>query len=662
MGDLGLPGSVVRDARRRAAEEPVGSAQGRPQHHDEPEGRRQAGQLHRGLRRAARASGRIHRRADRGVRAARHARHLVCARLGRHAARAADPRHARAAAARARCARSPRKRRRWCASTRARSAASTATACAAANGSRWQFGPAHQRGVPRDQAASSTRSACSIPARSSTRRGWTTARCSASRRRRRRAPYRTHPAEAGARLVGLGRAERSGHRGDRRAPGTGGDTTGGFAKAVEMCNNNGHCRKFDAGTMCPSYRVTRDEQHLTRGRANTLRLALSGQLGPDAFTSDAMHDTMDLCVGCKGCKRECPTGVDMAKMKIEFLAHYKARHGFTLKDRLIAHLPDYARRREPRRRGCQPAQPRAGAGRARRAAARAVGEALAADVAPRHLLARRRARRCSRRATRRSPPRRPAAAPRCCSSIRSTASSRARTRTPRRACCKRRRLHAAHGREGRRPPLLRPHLSRGGHGRRGEGEGRRAGRRAAAVRGGRHRDRRPRAVVPAHAARRGAGDGPRRQGRDGRASRRCCSRSSSRAKRRRAASRSTLKPADAPILLHGHCHQKAFGAVTPILEVLRLIPGAKPELIESSCCGMAGSFGYEAAHHDVSMQMAEASLLPAVRASARRHRRRRRHQLPPPDRRRRAARGGACGGAARAATRVTASRDGRRAS
>ena len=126
------------------------------------------------------------------------------------------------------------------------------------------------------------------------------------------------------------------------APGTGGDVTGGLAKAVEMCNNNGHCRKFDAGTMCPSYRVTRDEQHLTRGRANTLRLALSGQLGPDAFTSDAMRDTMDLCVGCKGCRRDCPTGVDMAKMKVEFLAHYTARHGHTLKDRLVGQLPAYA--------------------------------------------------------------------------------------------------------------------------------------------------------------------------------------------------------------------------------------------------------------------------------------------------------------------------------
>ena len=68
------------------------------------------------------------------------------------------------------------------------------------------------------------------------------------------------------------------------------------------------------------------------------------------------------------------------------------------------------------------------------------------------------------------------------------------------------------------------------------------------------------------------------------------------------------------MLVHGHCHQKAFGAMPPVLEVLRLIPGAEAGLIESSCCGMAGSFGYEAAHHEVSMQMAELSLLPAVRA------------------------------------------------
>src|SRR5512138_1405477 len=127
------------------------------------------------------------------------------------------------------------------------------------------------------------------------------------------------------------------------APGTGGDPAHGFAKAVEMCNNNGHCRKFDAGTMCPSYRVTRDEQHLTRGRANTLRLALSGQLGPDALAGDAVREALDLCVSCKGCKRDCPTGVDMAKMKLEVQAQRHARFGPTLRDHVVGRLPDYAR-------------------------------------------------------------------------------------------------------------------------------------------------------------------------------------------------------------------------------------------------------------------------------------------------------------------------------
>src|SRR6202051_2872198 len=117
---------------------------------------------------------------------------------------------------------------------------------------------------------------------------------------------------------------------------------GGFAGAVEMCNNNGACRKTDPGVMCPSYRATGDERHLTRGRANTLRLALSGQLGPEALVSEEMRETMALCVSCKGCKRECPTGVDMAKMKIEFLAHYRRRHPLKLGERLVAYLPRYA--------------------------------------------------------------------------------------------------------------------------------------------------------------------------------------------------------------------------------------------------------------------------------------------------------------------------------
>ena len=138
--------------------------------------------------------------------------------------------------------------------------------------------------------------------------------------------YKVIPLQPALDWTRLGRAERSGHRDAPRAPGTGGDPAQGLAKAVEMCNNNGHCRKFDAGTMCPSYRVTRDEKHLTRGRANTLRLALSRPAAaPDGLASEEVREALDLCVSCKGCKRDCPTGVDMAKMKIEFLHHYKAQ-------------------------------------------------------------------------------------------------------------------------------------------------------------------------------------------------------------------------------------------------------------------------------------------------------------------------------------------------
>jgi len=121
-------------------------------------------------------------------------------------------------------------------------------------------------------------------------------------------------------------------------PGSGGDPSQGLSKAVEMCNNNGHCRKFDAGTMCPSYRVTRQEQHLVRGRANTLRLALSGQI-PGGLASDAVRDALSLCVSCKGCQRECPTGVDMARMKLEAQSAWGRLQGWPLRDRLVVALP-----------------------------------------------------------------------------------------------------------------------------------------------------------------------------------------------------------------------------------------------------------------------------------------------------------------------------------
>ena len=118
---------------------------------------------------------------------------------------------------------------------------------------------------------------------------------------------------------------------------------GGFQGAVEMCNNNGACRASAGGVMCPSYRVTREERDVTRGRANSLRLAITGQLGPDALTSDEMAETLKLCVSCKGCRRECPTGVDMARMKIEVQAARAEKYGLSLHDRLVGYLPRYAR-------------------------------------------------------------------------------------------------------------------------------------------------------------------------------------------------------------------------------------------------------------------------------------------------------------------------------
>ncbi|WP_431509013.1 FAD-binding and (Fe-S)-binding domain-containing protein [Variovorax sp. DAIF25] len=398
------------------------------------------------------------------------------------------------------------------------------------------------------------------------------------------------------------------------APGTGGDSTGGLAKAVEMCNNNGHCRKFDAGTMCPSYRVTRDEQHLTRGRANTLRLALSGQLGPDAFTGEALHETMDLCVGCKGCKRDCPTGVDMAKMKIEFLAHYKRRHGHTLRDRLVAQLPDYAHRasRLPWLLNLRNSMP----------GAAWLGEKLLGFSARRSLPA-----------------------------WRSDTFWRARDGEP--GLFADRDTVLAIARRGGKAAVLFVDTFNGTF----ESENALAAARVLQAAGyvlhtvekrGAHHccgrtylasgmvdeaKRKAEALIDAllPLARAGVpvvglepsclltlrdetlvmGFGEKAET----VAKQALLFEEFVAREVRAGGfELALKPAEAPILLHGHCHQKAFGAVSPVLEVLKLIPGAAPELIESSCCGMAGSFGYEASHYEVSMRMAEASLLPAIRA------------------------------------------------
>ncbi|MEO6016617.1 MAG: FAD-linked oxidase C-terminal domain-containing protein [Polaromonas sp.] len=403
------------------------------------------------------------------------------------------------------------------------------------------------------------------------------------------------------------------------APGSGGDPARGFAKAVEMCNNNGHCRKFDAGTMCPSYRVTRDEKHLTRGRANTLRLALSGQLegmkAEDAFTSEAVHEAMDLCVGCKGCKRDCPTGVDMAKMKVEFLHHYKATHGYTLKDKLVARLPDYAR-------WASCFAPLLNL-RDKIPGLAALSEKLTGFSAKRTLpqwktqtFFNAAAGSKTHTATRDEvlaavkpvvlfvdtfngyfEPGNAHAALKVLQAAGYTVHVATKTKADGQAlCCGRTYLASGMVREARAKArevvdALLPFAEQG-----------------IAIVG-----LEPSCLLTLRDEMlvMGLGDAAQTIGRHALLLEEFLAREA--AADQLETLKAALQPVTQPILLHGHCHQKAFGAVNPIMDVLKLIPGAKPELIESSCCGMAGSFGYEASHYEVSMQMAELSLLPAVR-------------------------------------------------
>ena len=384
---------------------------------------------------------------------------------------------------------------------------------------------------------------------------------------------------------------------------------GGLPAAAEMCNNNGACRKAGAGVMCPSFRVTRDEEHLTRGRANSLRLALSGRLGPEAFTSEALYRTLELCVGCKGCRRECPTGVDMARMKIEFLHHYRRRHGLPLRERLFASLPRLA-----------PWYARLGWWlgplRNRSPALRALGERRLGLSARRDLPRGRRdffgSRAPDRSAGGNAAP--PAAlfvdtfsrwfepgVPRAAMRVLAAAGFRAEPLAPagaprRPLCCGRTFLSAglldeARREAGRLLAALAPRLARG-----------------VPVIGLEPaclltlRDEWP-VLLPGPEAARAARHAllleeflvrPGPAGRLG----------------------PMLRPLPrGSALLHGHCHQKAFGTMEAARRVLSMVPDLEVRPIESSCCGMAGSFGYEAEHYRTSMRMAELALLPALRAA-----------------------------------------------
>jgi Fe-S oxidoreductase len=339
---------------------------------------------------------------------------------------------------------------------------------------------------------------------------------------------------------------------------------------------------------------------VTRGRANSLRLAISGQLGARAFASDDMMETLKLCVSCKACRRECPTGVDMARMKIEVLAARALHNGVPLRERLIASLPRYAPvaakmpwlmnlrdrlpglpalserllgfaagRKLPRWRQDVFRQADTGSGES--------GEVvLFADTfntyfEPENLRA----------------------------AISVLAAAGYRVRVPRRAkggrplCCGRTFLSAglldkARAEASLLAEALAPFAARG-----------------APIVGLEPsclltlRDELPVMLPGAEAERIGAramlfeeflaaeADSNRLQ--------------------------LAFRPLNRVAYLHGHCHQKAFGAMHAVEQTLRLVPGLAVKPIASSCCGMAGAFGYQAETYDVSMRMGELSLLPAVR-------------------------------------------------
>jgi len=375
---------------------------------------------------------------------------------------------------------------------------------------------------------------------------------------------------------------------------------GGFDKAVEMCNNNGHCRKFDAGTMCPSYRVTREEQHLTRGRANTLRLALSGQLGPDALTSGAVRDAMALCVSCKGCKRECPTGVDMAKMKIEFLHHWHRHHGLTLKERLIAYLPRYApwaARFAPVMNVLQGlAKPLLGFASKRSLPAWRndpfVAPAIPAAAGEREVVL------LVDTFNTYFEPENARAAIQVLEAAGYTVHLPRAASGTRPLCCGRTFLASGLVAEARREAqrmvaALQPYVARGVPV---------IGLEPSCLYSLRDEFL---SMLPAEEA------APLAQQ---------AMLFEEFMVREHEAGRLQLKLKALPqvkALLHGHCHQKAFAGMPAVRKALALVPGLNVELIESSCCGMAGSFGYEAKHYAVSMRMAEASLLPKVREADR---------------------------------------------
>lgn len=378
----------------------------------------------------------------------------------------------------------------------------------------------------------------------------------------------------------------------------------GFHRAVEMCNGAGVCRKITTGTMCPSFMVTGEEEHSTRGRANALRAALSGRLAPSELTSKRMYEVMDLCIECKACKAECPSSVDMAKIKFEFLSHYHEQHRPSLRTKLFARMPAMSRYlRGPlaslanRSVRWKPL---------RRLLSRSLGitpERSLPAFAPVPF--------STWFAQNRSVPGESAVQP-----VVLFVDTFANFNEPAVAIAATELLEAAgftvipsnHGCCGR------PLISKGF----AEPARQAASKTVAALfpyasRGIPIVGLEPSCLLTL---------------RDeflyllpGDEQARVVAEHSLMIEelliRRHQAGALALsfRASEAEVLLHGHCHQKALVGTDALARLLAL-PGYRVEVVDSGCCGMAGSFGYEAEHYDLSMKMAERRLLPAVRRQA----------------------------------------------
>jgi len=377
---------------------------------------------------------------------------------------------------------------------------------------------------------------------------------------------------------------------------------GGFQGAVEMCNNNGACRKFDASVMCPSFRVTRNERDSTRGRANTLRLAISGQLGRDAFSSDDMMETMKLCVSCKGCKRECPTGVDMAAMKIEVLHQRRQTHGLSLHDRLIAYLPHYApyAARMPgllNLRDRLPGMAKLSQGITGFTANRALPKwrrdifsppAVEGPEAGREVVL------FADTFNRYFEPENLRAA----SDVLVAAGYRVHhlngAQGERSLCCGRTFLSAglvdqAKSEMKRLLAAVKPFIAQNIP---------IIGLEPSCLLSFRDEFQ---SLMP--------GEETKRSGEATLLFEEFIAAEIDAGRFKLDLQQAQAKKA----LLHGHCHQKAFDVMRSVEKTLALIPGLEVETVPTSCCGMAGAFGYGATTYETSMEMAELSLLPAVR-------------------------------------------------